>query len=176
MSNKKNKDAAAEEKVAASTTEAPEVKTEETPIKESKPAPKKTVVEQALSEGEKKALRDKAREMAKKNAKKKAEDDFLAAEVKKAELEENAKYGISTEEEIVTYTVNLPEAADRHIINGKEYLHGSTYEVPKSLADVMRDTEHRGHVQEDIRKGRDRNEYGFRERNGIKSGKGVATA
>ena len=170
MSNKKNKDAAAEEKVAASTTETSVAK----PM--SQTAPKKNVVEQALSEAEKEALREKAREIAKKSAKTKAEDDFLAAEVKKAEIEENAKYGVVTEEPLVMHTVNLPEAADRHIINGKEYLHGSTYEVPKSLADGMRDTEHRGHIQENIRKGTSRNEYGFRERNGIKSGTGVAVA
>jgi hypothetical protein len=74
---------------------------------------------------------------------------------------------------MVRHTVNLSSAADRHLINGKEYLHGQTYEVPKSLADCMRDTEHRGHNQERIRKGQTINEYGFRDRQNIRSGSGV---
>jgi hypothetical protein len=127
-----------------------------------------------LSEDEQDALRAKAKEMALKKAKEKAEDDFLKAELAKAEAEQNKKMGLNSNEEMVLHTVNLSSAADRHIINGRHYVHGHTYEVPKSLADCMRDTEFRGQVQEDIRKGNNRNEFGYRERDGIKSGAGVA--
>jgi DNA-binding GntR family transcriptional regulator len=140
--------------------------------------PKKTAADSGgyaiLSEDEQDALRKKAQEMALKKAKEKAEDDFLKAELAKAEAEQNKKMGLNSNEDMVLHTVNLSSAADRHIINGRHYIHGHTYEVPKSLADCMRDTEFRGQVQEDIRKGNNRNEFGYRERDGIKSGAGVA--
>jgi len=129
----------------------------------------------ALSKEAKEALKTKAREMAVKKVKEKLEDEYLKEELAKAEVEENSKVGIK-DEELVRHTVNLSSAADRIIINGTHYIHGHTYEVKASLAACMRDIEYRGHVQEDIRRGNDRNEYGFKERNGIRSGAGVVIA
>lgn len=150
--------------------------TEETPTIASPVPVKSKSKRKQLSSKEKEALTEKAQEIAAKKAKEKAEDDYLEDELKKAEREENAKYGITVDEETVRYTVNLSEASDRHIINGVHYIHGHTYEIPSSLAACMRDTEFRGHIQEDIRKGNKRNDYGFRTRDGIKSGSGVAIA
>jgi hypothetical protein len=130
----------------------------------------------ALSKAEREALRKKAVEIAKKEAKQKMEDDYLKAEIAKQKKIEESKFGISDDEEMVRHTINLSSASDRMIINGKHYIHGHTYEVPASLAADMRDMEFRGHRQEDIRKGRNINEYGFRERNGIRSGSGVVVA
>lgn len=130
-----------------------------------------------LSAKERKALVAKAKEIAKKEAKEKAEDDFLKAEVAKAKREEEAKYGlVDPDEEIVRHTVNLSSAADRFLVNGKAYLHGHTYEIPKTLADCLRDMEFRGHEQERIRKGQKINEYGFRNRGPVKAGGGVVSA
>ena len=130
-----------------------------------------------LTKVEREALIAKAKVVAKKEAKDKVEEDFLKSEIAKARRTEEAKYGlVDSEEELVRHTVNLSSASDRHLINGKAYLHGHTYEVPKSVADGMRDTEFRGHEQERIRKGHKVNEYGFRDRNGIKSQGGVVSA
>jgi hypothetical protein len=185
MSKKKSKGSLKKE---ASQKENPEVKDE---VVEAKTKPEQPFVSEpgdvedsvessdfrGLSKKEKDALKKKARGIAEKEAKQKIEDDFLKAEVAKAKREEEAKYGLADEEEeIVRYTVNLSSASDRHLINGKAYLHGHTYEVPKSLADCMRDTEYRGHEQERLRKGQKTNEFGLRHRDGIKSAGGVANA
>lgn len=129
-----------------------------------------------LDEEKKKALKAKAREIAEKEAKEKAEEEYLKQAIIEAEAELAKESGVVTNEEMVYHTVNLCSAAKSHLINGKEYFHNQTYHVPKSLADCMRDTEFRGWIQEDIRKGNNRNEYGYKERNGIISGSGVVMA
>lgn len=123
-----------------------------------------------ISEEEKEEIRKEARAMAKEESCKKAREKFMEDELRKARVLEDAKQGIVTEEPMVKHRVNLAQSAAFHLINGKQYFHGHVYTVPKSLADDMRRTEYCGHVQEDIRKGNNRNEYGLVEREGLVHG------
>lgn len=123
-----------------------------------------------ISDKEKEEIIAEAKKIAQEKARKKAREDFMRDALAKAEAEENAKQGLIVDEPMVRHRVNLSAASAYHLINGKQYFHGRVYEVPKSLADDMRRTEYCGHVQEDIRKGNNRNEYGLVERDGFNYG------
>lgn len=51
----------------------------------------------------------------------------------------NPKTGKETEELVETIFINVAPHSDRIIIDGTHYLANRTYEVPKALADTMRD-------------------------------------
>jgi hypothetical protein len=129
-----------------------------------------------LSDAEREALDRKASELADKEFKQSIEDDYLKSKIEALKKEKEDQYEMGDEEPIVRHTVNVASHAGYILINGKQYRHGHTYEVPRSLKAAMLDMEYRGHEQERIRKGNDRNEYNIRERDGIKSGAGVVRA
>jgi hypothetical protein len=128
-----------------------------------------------LSEDDKKALRAKAREMAKKKAQEKQEDEFLALEVEKAEAEESERLGIVTNQEIIEYTINLGPSADHVRLNGRIYQHNSTYKLTKDVYDCIRDIEHRTWEHERVRLGDDENAYRLSGRSSL-GGRRINTA
>lgn len=123
-----------------------------------------------LSDKQKADILKEAAKIAKDDAIQKAKEDFMEDALAKAKTKEDAKHGIISKERMVNHTVNLAQSSAYHLINFKQYFHGYTYEVLESVAKGMRDTEFRGHVQEDIRKGNNRNEYGLQNRGGVVSG------
>jgi hypothetical protein len=129
-----------------------------------------------LTDAERRELDKTAEELANKEFKQKIEDDYLKSKVDAIKKQKEAEYEMGDEEPIVRHTVDVASHAGYILINGKQYRHGHTYEVPRSLKAAMLDMEFRGHEQERIRKGNDRNEYNIRERDGIKSGSGVVRA
>ncbi len=123
-----------------------------------------------LTDKQKGEIIKEAAKIARKDAIQRAKEDFMEDALAKAKTKEDAKHGIISKERMVNHTVNLAQSAAFHLINFKQYFHGHTYEVLESVAKGMRDTEFRGHVQEDIRKGNNRNEYGLQNRDGVVSG------
>jgi len=136
----------------------------------------KVAISQGLTAKEREALDKKAAEIAEKEVKEKLNDDYLKAQVAKLKRQREQELNVGDDEPMVRHTVNLASHAGHFLINGKAYRHGHTYEVPRSMKAAMLDMEFRGHEQERIRKGNDKNEYNIRERNGIKSGAGVVRA
>jgi hypothetical protein len=169
-------DEVAKEKAVAKAVENLHVPDEAVSEPESLDEPVEKVAFEALSKEERDALTKRAKEKAAKESKEAAEEKFLKAEVARFKKEEDKKYNLSVDEETVRHTVNLSSAADHMLINGKQYKQGHTYEVPQSLHAAMLDIEFRGHQQERLRKGQDLNEYGLRERGGVKSGSGLVKA
>ncbi len=55
--------------------------------------------------------------------------------------------------EMVSYTINLPENADRLRIDGQQYFHGHTYQMSRALYDTARDIVGRLWHQEALRLG-----------------------
>ena len=90
-------------------------------------------VTELLSAEEKKETRERARKHVEEQRKKKAVDELFAAEVKIADRH------FDPNEQIVDFTVDLPEYTPMLKIDNVGYYHGVTYEVPVSKAHSMRD-------------------------------------
>lgn len=134
-------------------------------------------VKGGLTKSEREALRKKAKEVAEKEIKDKLPDDYLKKAVEEEKEAAARKLKVQGKKvEKVPHTVNLSSAADHIRINGEVFKHGQTYMVTPGQKSAMLDMEHRGYEEERIRKGQGKNEYGLRERDGIKSGSGVVQA
>ena len=64
----------------------------------------------------------------------------VAEETQRLRREEGFMAGDVVKDEIVKMTIDLPEYTDRLIINQAEFFHGYTYEVPRHVANSMRET------------------------------------
>lgn len=124
-----------------------------------------------LSEERKIELRKQAADEARKEAEDAEAEVFLAAELKKAKATEAHRRGHVTNEEIVRHRINLGPSAKHVKINGTVYLHGATYDIPKSVFNVIQETEFRTWRHEDARKGETENPYALRDRT-VMSGRG----
>lgn len=117
-----------------------------------------------LSEDRKIELRKQAADKARELAVEEEEERFLEAEIRKAKAKESAARGQVTNEELIRHTVNLGPSAKQVKINGTIYLHGMTYELPKSVFNVIQETEFRTWMHEDSRQGASDNPYKLRGR------------
>lgn len=82
------------------------------------------------------------------------EEVAKAVELEKAEVArkafreqalEEARRAGGVEEELVTFTLDLAEFADRLVIDGVTYFHGRTYTVPRSVYTSMAEMAFRTH-------------------------------
>jgi hypothetical protein len=90
-----------------------------------------------LSEEEKEAAREKAREHVLKARKEKATEAYFKAAVKEEER------GFEPTEQLEDFVVDLPEYAPMIKINNVGFYHGCVYEVPYSVARSMADMQAR---------------------------------
>lgn len=90
----------------------------------------------------------------------------VAADFKKEErkkvfermvVEERMKY--APEEELISTLIDLPGHAKAIVINGREYVHGATYDVPISLHRSMAEIMYRAWQHEDVVGGVNRDTY-----------------
>lgn len=178
MSKKKTKGASAEASVKEEETSSEVLSAEsdsvDALVEEDNVSPKYKVLEKK----ERDALKEKAKEIANKEAKQQVEDAFLKEEVEKAKKEAEERFLLekTADQKKYLHTINLSSAADHIRIGNKVYKHGQTYEFTQGELSAIKDMEFRGHEQERVRKGQNKNEYGLRERDGIQSGSGVVRA
>ena len=132
--------------------------------------PKKTVPEKGpdmdfgmLKPEHKEALQTKAKELAEKEVQEELEDAFLLDAKEKAKHSEREKLGLlGKQEEMVTFTIDLPPNASQIRINREIYNHGQEYTRPRATYDFIRDIESKGWAQEELRKGDHENAFGLR--------------
>lgn len=91
----------------------------------------------ALTEQDKIEARERAREHVAKARKTKALDAYFAAAIREEER------GFEPNDEMVDFTVNLPEYTPMLKINNVGYYHGCTYEVPQHVMVSMLDMQGR---------------------------------
>lgn len=74
-----------------------------------------------------------------------AEKREVAKRVFREQVRDEARRDAGIEEEIVTFTLDLAEFADRLVIDGRIYFHGRTYSVPRSVFNSMSEMAFRTH-------------------------------
>lgn len=70
---------------------------------------------------------------------------IVAEEEERLRREQGKRTGTPDMDEKVNILIDLPEIADRIIINGTEYHHGHTYSVERHVANSLREIMQRGH-------------------------------
>jgi hypothetical protein len=90
-----------------------------------------------LSDEDKEAARERAREHVAKARKEKALDAYFDAAVREEERE------YEPADELVDFTVDLPDYTYMIAIDNVRYYHGCTYEIPKRKSDSMADIQAR---------------------------------
>lgn len=92
-------------------------------------------------------------EAAKKVARENVEKAARQAEIEKIVAEEEARLkriegqrtGVADKDEMVHLFIDLAEFCDRITINGVQYFHGYAYDVPRHVADTLREIMQRTH-------------------------------
>ncbi len=67
-------------------------------------------------------------------------DRVIADEEQRIQRAEGLRTGRADMDETVIVLIDLAEFCDKIIINGTQYFHGHTYEVPRHVANTMRET------------------------------------
>lgn len=106
-----------------------------------------------LTVEELKALEVEVQKEIDKDLKSKAKADL------KKEMLAKARVARGLEESSDHVAIDLPEHADRIIINGYPYMHGTTYEVRASVAAQLRETIHRAWEHQAVVEGRRKDFY-----------------
>lgn len=106
-----------------------------------------------LSDEEVLAARAKARDKIDAERKKAAAKAVEDEETQRLRVQEGLTTGIGLKDEIVGITIDLPEYADKIVINSVPYHHRHTYQVPRHMADSIRETMDRAWKHEDEVKG-----------------------
>lgn len=91
------------------------------------------VDENGLTKAEREEIEREAEAAVAKEKKERAKKNYKALALAKARHEAN----LNTEEEKVLIHLDLPAHTDGITINGRKYLHGGTYTVPRSLANFL---------------------------------------
>ena len=106
-------------------------------------APKKTVAVVAedglLTEAEIADIKAKARAEIMADKKGKAKQEMLASEKQRLMREEGLTTGNGHQDQIMSISIDLAPYAPYININGQCYYHGRTYQVPRHVADTLRD-------------------------------------
>lgn len=96
-----------------------------------------------------------ARERVSKALKDAEVERIVREEMEALRREEGKRTGQADKDELVKVTIDCAEFADRLRINGQEYFHGYTYDVPRHVYDSMRDMMFRGHLHQNALDGKD---------------------
>lgn len=81
--------------------------------------------------------------------------------------------GDPNRDEIVHVTLNLAEHSDRIALNGRQYFHNGTYQVPRHVADTLRDIQAHGWNQQAEIEGKNLANRTLRPQAPVLSGKGM---
>lgn len=95
-----------------------------------------------LSDDDRKRLQEDAIAQARAERKVAAEAEYKRLALEEARREEGL------EEELITFTLDLAEFADRITIDGQIFFHGRTYTVPRSKYQVMTEMAYRTHTHQ----------------------------
>ena len=96
-----------------------------------------------------------AHERVQKALKEAERERIIAEEMQRFRAEEGKRTGQVDLDEEVSVTVDLAEFAAKITINGQDYWHGYTYQVPRHVYDTMRDIMFRGHLHQNALDGKD---------------------
>lgn len=83
--------------------------------------------------------------------------DVEKREAERLRIEDGLTTGSEQKDEIVNFTVDLPQYGDKLLVNGplgKAYWHGRTYAVPRHVADTLAEMQFRMWRHEDQTEGR----------------------
>lgn len=104
-----------------------------------------------LSEAEVAAAVAEARERVRKDAVAAAKKKIIDDEVLRLQREEGMHTGDGVKDEVVPIYIDLAEHSDRLLVNMQPYYHGHTYNVPRHVANSLREQMARGwNHQDDI--------------------------
>ena len=113
-----------------------------------------------LSDDTKRALKTKAKEIAKQEAEDAAAEKYLKEETEKARSEESARRGTHDKLDYVMHRIDVGPSAKEIRINGMVYQHGQEYKLRRDVYDCIRDVEAKTWEHERVRKGdQDENAY-----------------
>lgn len=118
------------------------------PVKEAKkakPAEDEPRLHPVLSNEEVEAARAKARKEVEADRKAAATKAYIAEEKLRLQREEGLVTGDGVKDEIVHITLDLAEHSGKITLSGTEYHHGFGYDVPRHVADTLREIQARGH-------------------------------
>lgn len=115
-----------------------------------------------------------ARERVEKALKEAETERIIREEMEALRREEGKRTGEVDKDEPVSVTIDCAEFADRLRINGQEFFHGYTYDVPRHVYDTMRDILFRGHAHQATLDGKDLATFYRRKAEPVLSGKAVA--
>ena len=120
-------------------------------------AEKMTLVEAEglLTEKEVEALRARAAKTLFDEKKKRAEDVLYAEMLNDARREAGMLSGDEVKDEPVSITVDVAEYTYCVSVNGRQYVHGETYTVPRHVADTIREIMFRSHAHQTEVDGKD---------------------
>ena len=127
-----------------------------------------------LTDAEIEEARKIARDRVAKALKDAEKERIIREEMEKFRREEGKRTGAVDKDELVNVTIDCAEFADRLCINGQEYFHGYTYEVPRHVYDTLRDIMFRGHLHQSTLDGKDLATFYGRKQSPTLSGKAVA--
>ena len=96
-----------------------------------------------------------AKERVNKALKEAERERIIAEEMQRFRAEEGKRTGHVDLDEEVSVTIDLAEFASKITINGQDYWHGYTYQVPRHVYDTMRDIMFRGHLHQNALDGKD---------------------
>lgn len=77
-------------------------------------------------------------------------------EMERLRLEEGLTTGDQVKDELISITMDLAQHSDKVTINGRPYWHGFTYDVPRHVADTLRESMSRGWQHQDEIDGKNR--------------------
>lgn len=103
------------------------------------PAERQAVDDGIMTLAEINDIKAKARADIMADKKGKLKQDMLAAEKQRLQREEGLTTGNGHQDEILSLTIDLAPYAPYININGQCYYHGRTYQVPRHVADTLRD-------------------------------------
>lgn len=125
------------------------------------PKPKRVIEYDLLTDEDKVRIRAEAQAKIDERAKLEAEKAYLESQVEELE---RSRYP-ETFEEKFDITIDLALYAQDISLNGKKYMHGATYTVPRSTYQTLREQEQWTHRHEQsLKSGDDYNNYYRRER------------
>lgn len=120
-------------------------------------AEKMTLVEAEglLTEKEVEALRARAAKTLLDERKKRAEDVLYAEMLNDARREAGMISGDEQKDEQVVVTIDVAEYTYYIALNGRQYIHGETYTLPRHVADTLREIMFRSHAHQTEVDGKD---------------------
>lgn len=119
------------------------------------PAPPEMHTDGILTKAEAEEIQRQAKAEILKMRTQSAKRQLLEAEKARLLSEEGLVTGIGVKDELVSITIDVAEFAPGIVVNMRPYWHGHTYQVPRHLAETLREIMQRTHLHQNSVDGKD---------------------